>query len=490
MINNDHSMLNVPMCHQGAILDLDGATTREWWNTIQSSHCTVFRFEIAINTNAIMSAWRASVTCLLLLKGAAEGFSPLQHRSASSLTRKDFSPRPRTALWAAESELKEGEWQLPNDFKMFLTQCSIQSFIFLVRSMRDPQTVMWVEEFTQPAISRKKLPLNVTILVDSREEAKEDLVAEANATSTAENSTATTENATSTTEAPKSSKLLQYHGLAALNTTIFPTWDAYFQELLQQPSESFVVESNQAHIPDYELDIDPASLCSRIISVREQISKEFVRDLQVIADMGGHALESYWDSLRQMREIGDKETETGTVQRENLLFLEFNADSDSDLAPSPLRKGNFDLLVLLATQESIHRVLNDKSRQHRPERVTNEFLRTFYMERMHYFRGPQRYGRADDFLEELLATPPSMITVDEGVTSLIDPTRIAELVMEAREDVATEWKALAAESPKEHMEIQRMRLNRIMGVQDVDMRFLPITRALDSKVAYGYCFVQ
>jgi hypothetical protein len=61
-----------------------------------------------------------------------------------------------------------------------------------------------------------------------------------------------------------------------------------------------------------------------------------------------------------------------------------------------------------------------------------------------------------------------MITVAEGVTSLIDPTRIAELIVEAREEVALEWKEIAAESPKEHMEIQRMRLNRMMGVTDAE----------------------
>jgi hypothetical protein len=175
--------------------------------------------------------------------------------------------------------------------------------------------------------------------------------------------------------------------------------------------------------------------------------------------MGGKTLEWYWENLRQKQ--GDNETSV-TYQRENLMFLELNADEHSDLAPSPLRRGNFDLLVLLATQESIHRVLNDETRQNGPERATNKFLHAFYKDRMHYFHGPQKYGRADDFLEELLSASPRMITIAEGVTHLIDPTRITELILEEREEVALEWKEMAAESPKEHMEIQRMRFNRMM----------------------------
>lgn len=547
-----------------------------------------------------------------LFLATADGFSPLQltwGRRTAMPSKEGLYRSAEIALYSTVNN-DNGEVQIANDFKMFLTQCSIQSFMFLIRSMRDPQTVMWLEEFTQPAIVQKETGFpDVVILEDSRmvddaaAESTEDcgavitlyvgalsagsvapsaatdalsagLAAPSAATGAAitsyldslsrnsptkastptsaaavtsylntlsskvikapsspkaiasyldaissgnvslsstragarktsyldalsnrptpvsgeagvpsntdmlnraapvsagsqdysdqaseEDDNCPTEEPRNIKEPRKSSKLLQYHGLAALNSTLFPTWNSYFEELLKQPSESFIVESSSSHIPDYEFDIDPSSLCSRIISVREQIAKEFVRDLQVIAEMGANTLEWYWENLRQKQ--GDNEASV-TFQRENLMYLELNVDERSDLAPSPLRRGNFDLLVLLATQESIHRVLNDETRQNGPERATNEFLRAFYNDRMHYFHGPQKYGRADDFLEELLSTSPRMITVAEGATHLIDPTRIAEIILEEREDIALEWKELAAESPKEHMEIQRMRLNRMM----------------------------
>lgn len=82
---------------------------------------------------------------------------------------------------------------------------------------------------------------------------------------------------------------LKYHGLAILNRTRFPTWESYFEQLLEQPKECFLVESYHGHIPTYEIDIDPASLVRRMLSVRMQIAQEFEHDLQVIADMGGES---------------------------------------------------------------------------------------------------------------------------------------------------------------------------------------------------------
>ena len=81
--------------------------------------------------------------------------------------------------------------------------------------------------------------------------------------------------------------ILKYHGLAMLNCTRFPTWDAYFETLLIQPKEYYTIESPHPNLPSYDLDIEPTSLCSRMLSVRTQIAAEFEHDLDVIANMGG-----------------------------------------------------------------------------------------------------------------------------------------------------------------------------------------------------------
>lgn len=365
-------------------------------------------------------------------------------------------------------------WELPNNFPLFLNQCAIQSFLFLLKSMRDPQTVLWIEDFTQPniALQPPSFPKESSLPVGGSAK----------------------------------SKLLSYHGLGAMNTNSFgKTWETYFSKLLQEPGETYIVESASPYVPDYDLDINPASLCARMVSVREQIAREFVRDLDVVQSMGGHTLQSYKENLQEQQQkrqenatAADDADDPGIkIQRENLLFLDYNSNKDSDYAPSPLRKGNFDLLCLLTTQESIHRVLNgytsnSKSSGKQPtdaDKVAHYFLRNFYQaRRVSHFSGSQRYGRADDFLEELLSTAPSLITVHEGVTLMVDPNHVAEIVLKEREAVAQEWKEMAANAPQEHMEIKRLQLNLLMGITPAPKKVdpgedLPPPTAADAPVS-------
>jgi hypothetical protein len=267
--------------------------------------------------------------------------------------------------------------------------------------------------------------------------------------------------ATHATQMGQEIKLLTYHGLGALNTTLFPTWESYFEKLLQEPGVTYSIESSRPYVPDYELEINPASLCSRVISVREQIAREFVKDLDVIADMSGQMLERYFEKIKEQKNGGGQ---VG-IERPNLLFLEMSVDSD--YTPSALRKGNFDLLVLIATQESIHRVLNDVSAREEdsPDRSSVQFLRNFYAQRIGtHFTGSNWYGRADDFLEELVRTPPSFIQLQDEDCGLVDPVRVVELVLKEREKVALEWLEIALEVPKSHTKIKRWQLNRLMGI--------------------------
>lgn len=315
------------------------------------------------------------------------------------------------------------DWKIYNDFPMFLTQCSLQSFLFLLKSMRDPQTVMWMENFTQPAIRLSEKP--------NPHGLPQDVAAK--------------------------SQLLSYHGLHALNATRFPTWESFFAELIEQPEEVFVIESQFKQFPDYELDINPVRLCTRLLAVRQQIAREFVKDLEVLADMTNATLAAFRDAL-------DHSTMDGPIQLDppNLMFLELGADS-ANISPSPLRKGNFDLLTLLTTQEAIHRVLNDPERRNGVHAMGNKFLKDFYLARLvSHFTGSQRYRRADHFFEEMLAMGPNLQSLN-GQTALVNPAGIAETLIKVRGAVALEWRALAQQVPEEHLEIQRLTLNQMMS---------------------------
>ena len=378
---------------------------------------------------------------LLLLSSGAQSFIPNFDVTGGRMFRNSMGsfPAPQTRLYAEFSgPLDEGRssnangapWKLKNDFEMFLNQVTIQSLIFLINSLRDRHTALWLEDFTQPVI-----------LSRTKDKASDHVLS---------NMAKALNDATHETQMERPIHLLTYHGLGAINTTLFPTWETYFQQLLQQDTVAYRIESTRAHVPAYEMEINPASLCSRLISVREQIAREFVNDLDVIAEMSGTMMQRYFDS-----------NERGEMEKPNLLFLESSVHND--YAPSPLRKGNFDLLMTLTTQEAVHRVLNDESLR-QTDKASLLFLRNFYVARIEtHFTGSNWYGRAEDFMQELFNSSPSVMQLQDEDCDLVDPLRAAEMVLQQREQVAEEWLELALDAPQSHTMIKRWQFNRLMG---------------------------
>jgi hypothetical protein len=198
-------------------------------------------------------------------------------------------------------------------------------------------------------------------------------------------------------------------------------------------------------------------------------------------------LESYYDNLASSREAECGTESIDSAQGTNCVDTEhftaaFSADSRTgaferraqtllnnaiafdEWASSPLRQRNFDLLLLLATQESVHRVLRRFRGEGGRRLVSFEWFRDFYSSRVaEYFDGSQPMGRADDFLEALLTTPPSMRTTGDKL-ELVDPLRIAEDLILTRSVVCADWKeAIRDVDPLEHMELRKMILEYQMG---------------------------
>ena len=129
---------------------------------------------------------------------------------------------------------------------------------------------------------------------------------------------------------------------------------------------------------------------------------------------------------------------------------------------SPIRKGSFDLMLLLSLQESIHRVLREYRDSNDKRRVSFEWLRNFYSERIALFDGCGKYERSDDFLEELLRSSPS---VDQSA-GLVDPLRIASDIIAMRKEVIVDWSEIVSSLPDYHVGLRKGLLSRQMSSQD------------------------
>lgn len=344
------------------------------------------------------------------------------------------------------------------DIRNFLTQRALQSFIFLLSHCRDTATVRWLET-------------------------KFDF-----------------------------KNLESFHGTGAFNLTKYPEWDSMLLELMFTPPQVVIISAKrrgrghggwskdnpflEERFVDFEIDIDPPSLVQRIVSVRDQIANEWVSDLETLVQANEMILESYhkFQSTKRLKEASknmksedvdewsDNITDVTCLtapysspydksfkayDRSAMLILGNNIIQDGR-ASSSFRKGNFDLLGLLATQESIHRVLRkykDEATTSGELNVSFEWLKQFYVSRVPtHFDGNQEYGRADDFLEELLITAPSLKITNGKLLGFIDPMRMAEDIIATRSQVAHDWRDLIINVPsKDHAELRSMCLSIRMG---------------------------
>jgi hypothetical protein len=239
---------------------------------------------------------------------------------------------------------------------------------------------------------------------------------------------------------------------------------------------------------EFNIDIDPTSLASRIVSVREQIAREWVTDLNTLANANEMILKSYYDKSstgRSEEECApydesddcvpsakdlvtpysdnvDRVARNDAYDRTAMMMLSNSMDSDG-IGSSSFRKGNFDLLDLLVTQESVHRVLRKYQEMRSEREVSYSWLREFYVKRVTtHFDGDQRYGRADDFLDEVLSSSPVMREVGRNV-ELVDPQRIAEDIISKRSEVYQEWKEIVTTIPQEHTGLRKALLDKQMG---------------------------
>jgi hypothetical protein len=222
------------------------------------------------------------------------------------------------------------------------------------------------------------------------------------------------------------------------------------------------------------------------MSVREQISKEWTNDLETLFIKSDEILTSYldrqMDARKEKEEIQDQDLavpswDCSFFHRSSMAMLP-NSLSTQDRDSSPFRRSNFDLLVLLSTQESIHRVLREYSEDQEEENFA--WLKDVYSKRVStFFDGHgQAYGRADDFLEELFVSPPVARRTKNDSVHLIDPMQIVEDIIRERSEVAWEWKEVVATISSDHVGLRRLLLTRRMMEVDDEVDNVPTFSAI------------
>ena len=282
--------------------------------------------------------------------------------------------------------------------------------------------------------------------------------------------------------------MMEYHGSGALDIDRFRTWESSLVGMMEQPKDFVTVSAkrrgrghggwskNNPYLEErwveFRIDINPLSLAQRIVAVREQIANEWVTDLTILKEANDQILDSYFSKVKSARDeqsgganMDDPtyvDPTTVAFDRVGINILN-NHTAFQAAASSPFRRGSFDLLYNLATQESIHRLLRSFQQAGEAKVVSFEWLRDFYVSRVEeFFDGDLSYGCADDFVEQLLLTSPSVIYADDGKMGLADPLGLAEQLIVLRSDVLTEWKETMRHVPKDHIEIRKLLLNKQM----------------------------
>ena len=268
---------------------------------------------------------------------------------------------------------------------------------------------------------------------------------------------------------------------------------------------------------EYSLDIRPASLVQRLLGVRMQLANEFENDLDIVRTVDGMIMKSYFSRLKEQQQQYDDddvlegEEKVGTSSSSTLSssttssttttsfafdrisddimtnFTEYQSlGSSSSSSSTPFRRGNFDLLYSLCTQAASHRLLrelqqsssssssNYDTNNNNNDNATYQWFKKFYIENVPiYFDGDQKFGRADEYLNALLNTPPSLIEMSPSASSslsssdydygLIDPLQITQRIITIRSAIANEWKGMMREVTNDHGILNDVLFRVMMG---------------------------
>ena len=297
--------------------------------------------------------------------------------------------RRARALGAAPSSSDEAQQTLL--LENFLTQRSVQTLLFLLRTGRDEVTANWVHRF----LGHQGME--------------------------------------------------QFHGTRGLKVS----WDEYVIRLLTADTEEIVVslrkQSRRGLSPgnpyapkdqwfNYTVDIFPRDLGERVLTLRSALAREWIEDLATVEASQEEFLRAYRDSART-----GEDPLAGQVLPAALEGFDAAIGVGDSTA---YRGGNYDLLLRLSAQQGILRTLRAlDARNTKQARYSADYLRAFYADHGAKFDGDGPNGVSRAFFTKLIEDTPRVKSQGEGAPPLLlDPPALAEAAMAEQRAVVATWR--------------------------------------------------
>eukprot|EP00277_Geminigera_cryophila_P037770 CAMPEP_0173103212 /NCGR_PEP_ID=MMETSP1102-20130122/38187_1 /TAXON_ID=49646 /ORGANISM="Geminigera sp., Strain Caron Lab Isolate" /LENGTH=397 /DNA_ID=CAMNT_0013997847 /DNA_START=121 /DNA_END=1314 /DNA_ORIENTATION=- len=237
------------------------------------------------------------------------------------------------------------------------------------------------------------------------------------------------------------------------------SWKEYLNGMLRLPEEIVTKKSEyyrggskdnpyiQPSVMEFTVTLSPRKYVNTIMDLREQVSREWVGDLELIARENAE----HWRHHLAMVTNGT-DPEIGLQHR-------LIQPSDTD---SSLRLDNYDLLEKFCTHVACTQVQMELASKTADEHQAM-WLKQF-MEDKSSFSSTDTRGAGRTFLAHLLDEPPRISSswrtpgdsdIEESEVKLIDPLDIAARIMAQRQVVAERWIEALEETEEDQLNIHR-----------------------------------
>ncbi|CAM9215199.1 unnamed protein product [Choristocarpus tenellus] len=247
-------------------------------------------------------------------------------------------------------------------------------------------------------------------------------------------------------------------------------WKSFLGGMLRAPPEEIVVKKlikkprggsgTNPFLKDREFSyteiIYPAKIAQQIMSIREQLAEHLGKDLELVVQENAELKRHYNDELELGADKALRLRMTNwTVRQER--------DPSSGISNPPRRVAAYDKAVELITASSVRRL--QKQLQVHGDRHTLSWLEKLCNEELEKRQG-------NELIKAILEGPIVLVNKPGRDTKIIEPLKVAQAIMQFREEVAEECIEVLASVPQDHNQLTVSLLNEQwkMTPFDFDLR--------------------